>query len=246
GDVLLLDVTPLSLGLETMGGLVEIIIPRCSQIPASRAQEFTTYQDGQTAMDIHVLQGERDLVADCRSLARFQVQGIPPSAAGVARVRINFQIDADGILKVSAHEISTGVGQTIEIQPTHGLDDETVERMLQAALDNAEEDVMNRQLKTAQVEAERVLNALKSALATDGDLLQADESTGLQSVVEDLEASIQGTDHVAIQDLTELLDKLSAGLAERRMNRALNEGLKDMDVSVLEAKVTEHDDASEN
>ncbi|MEE2788796.1 MAG: Fe-S protein assembly chaperone HscA [Myxococcota bacterium] len=244
GDVLLLDVTPLSLGLETMGGLVEVIIPRCSQIPASRAQEFTTYQDGQTAMDIHVLQGERDLVKNCRSLARFQVQGIPPTAAGVARVRINFQIDADGILKVSAHELSTGVGQTIEVQPTHGLDDETVEHMLQAALDHAEEDVMNRQLKSAQVEGQRVLNALKSALHTDGDLLESDEKTSLESVVNDLEDSLGGTDPAAIQDLTELLDKLSAGLAERRMNRALNEGLKDMDVSALEAKITDKNDAS--
>jgi molecular chaperone HscA len=189
-------------------------------------------------MDIHVLQGERDLVADCRSLARFQVKGIPASAAGQARVRVSFQIDADGILRVSAHELSTDTHQEIEVRPTHGLDDDAIENMLQAALDNAEGDVMTRQLRTAQVEAERTLLALKRAMDTDGDLLEGDEHVDISSAIADLEAAIQGTDHGAIQDLTELLDRLSAGLAQRRMDRALNEGLKNVQISKLEADVS--------
>ena len=175
-DVLLLDVTPLSVGLETMGGLAEKVIPRCSQIPASRSQDFTTYQDGQTAMDIHVVQGERELVEDCRSLARFQLKGIPPGPAGQARIRVTFQIDADGILKVSANELSTGIEQSIDVQPSHGLSDAQVEDMLQASLDHAEEDVHARLLRTAQVEAERVLSSLEKALEVDGDLLVDDEA----------------------------------------------------------------------
>ena len=230
GDVLLLDVTPLSLGLETMGGVVEKVIHRGSQIPASRAQEFTTFKDGQAAMDIHVLQGERELVDDCRSLARFRLDGIPPAAAGLARVRVSFQVDADGILRVSAEETSTGVAQSVTVQPAHGLTDEQVEEMLQASLDHAEADVFERLLRTARVEAERVLIPLKHAMSDDGDLLDAEERTAIEAAIADLEAAAAGDDHRSVQDLTEILDRVSAGFAQRRMDRALHDGLVDRNV----------------
>lgn len=239
GDVLLLDVTPLSLGLETMGGLAEKIIPRNSQIPASRAQEFTTFQDGQTGMDIHVVQGERELVEDCRSLARFRLTGIPPRPAGAARVRVTFQVDADGILRVSARETSTGVEQSIAVEPSHGLTDAEVETMLQASLDHAEDDVMARFLRQARVEAERVLMPLKKAMAQDADLIADDERAVLAEVVADLEAAMAADDHRKIQDLTETLDKVSAGFAQRRMERALKQGLRDVEVEQLEAELAD-------
>lgn len=246
GDVLLLDVTPLSVGLETMGGLAEKVIPRCSQIPASRTQEFTTYQNGQTAMDIHVVQGERELVEDCRSLARFQLTGIPAGAAGQARVRVTFQVDADGILKVSAMDVATGTQQTVEVVPAHGLSDSQVEEMLQASLDFAEEDVNARFLRTAQIEGRRALNALGSAITTDGALLEGDERTTIEAAISDLENVLEGTDHRVIQDLTELLDQLSGGFAQRRMNHALNAGLKNVDIDVLEKELAEPTTDSEN
>jgi molecular chaperone HscA len=233
GDVLLLDVTPLSVGLETMGGLAEKVIPRCSQIPASRSQEFTTYQDGQTAMDIHVVQGERELVADCRSLARFQLVGIPAGPAGQARVRVTFQIDADGILKVGAKDLTSGVEQSVNVEPTHGLTDAEVEEMLQASLDFAEDDVNARFLRTAQVESERALTAINFALDGDSDLLTEDENTVIKAVIADLKEANAGTDHRQIQDLTELLDRVSSGFAHRRMERALAQGLKDTRITDL-------------
>ncbi len=234
GDVLLLDVTPLSLGLETMGGVVEKVIPRCSQIPASRAQEFTTFKEGQTAMDIHVVQGERELVDDCRSLARFQLAGIPPGPAGQARVRVTFQIDADGILSVSAEDVASGVEQSVTVTPSHGLDDNEIESMLRASFENAEEDVMARVLATARVEAERVLDPLRKALKTDRDLVADDELNVIEQVVADLETAVKGTDHSTIQDLTALLDRVSGGFAQRRMERALQHGLKDVKIDSLE------------
>ena len=244
GDVLLLDVTPLSVGLETMGGLAEKVIPRCSQIPASRSQEFTTYQDGQTAMDIHVVQGERELVADCRSLARFQLIGIPPGPAGQARVRVTFQIDADGILKVGAKDLTSGVEQSVNVEPTHGLTDAEVEGMLQASLDFAEEDVNARFLRTAQVESERALSAIRTALASDADLLTEEENSVIHSVIDDLNTANAGTDHRQIQDLTDLLDRVSSGFAHRRMERALAEGLKDTRVTDLADELGVDDDAA--
>ncbi|MCA9539544.1 MAG: Fe-S protein assembly chaperone HscA [Myxococcales bacterium] len=239
GDVLLLDVIPLSLGLETMGGVVEKIIPRNSQIPASRAQEFTTFQDGQDGMDVHVLQGERELADDCRSLARFRLTGIPPRPAGAARVRVTFQVDADGILQVSAEETTTGVKQSVEVRPSHGLTDAEVEQMLQDSLDHAEEDVMARVLRTAQVEAERVLMPLRKALEVDADLVTVEERGVIGEVVADLEAAMIGTDHRAIEDLTQLLDKVSGGFAQRRMERALQAGLRDVKVETLEAELAD-------
>jgi molecular chaperone HscA len=245
GDVLLLDVTPLSVGLETMGGLAEKVIPRCSQIPASRSQEFTTYQDGQTAMDIHVVQGERELVADCRSLARFQVRDIPPKLAGLARIKVTYQIDADGILKVSAQEMSTGTVQTVEVQPSHGLTDAQVEEMLQASLDHAEDDVKARFLRTAVVEAERGLGAIRAALSTDGDLLTDDESSVINQVISDLKQAMEGDDHRSIQDLTETLDQVSSGFAHRRMERALKTGLKDVKIEELAGELEEQNQVEE-
>ena len=246
GDVLLLDVTPLSVGLETMGGLAEKVIPRCSQIPASRSQEFTTYQDGQTAMDIHVVQGERELVADCRSLARFQLVGIPAGPAGQARVRVTFQIDADGILKVSAKDLTSGVEQSVNVEPSHGLTDSQIEDMLQASLDFAEEDVNARFLKTAQVESERALTAIRAALNSDADLLTEDENQVIHAVIDDLTAANAGTDHRAIQDLTDLLDRVSSGFAHRRMERALSEGLKDTRISELADELNVDDASTES
>ena len=246
GDVLLLDVTPLSLGLETMGGVVEKVLPRCSQIPASRAQEFTTYKEGQTAMDIHVLQGERELVEDCRSLARFQLTGIPPGPAGQARVRVVFQLDANGLLSVSATELKSGVKAAVDVAPSYGLDDAQVEAMLQASLDYAEQDVFARMLKTAIVEADRVLHALDVAKKRDGDLLTPDEVTTIDQVVSELRDAMEGDSHTPIQDLTETLEKITAGFAHRRMDRALSEGFKDMEVDELERVVSSDEDGTEN
>ncbi len=244
GDVLLLDVTPLSLGLETMGGVVEKVLPRCSQIPASRAQEFTTFKENQTAMDIHVVQGERELVGDCRSLARFQLTGIPPGPAGHAKIRVIFQLDANGLLSVSAKELKSGAEARIDVSPSYGLDDAQVEAMLQASLDFAEEDVHARLFQTAHVESQRVLYAFEVAKSKDGDLLTEQELSVIGEVISDLQTAMDGNDHTVLQDLTETLEKVTAGFAHRRMDRALSDSFKDMDVDELERVVSDEVDST--
>src|SRR5690606_22092207 len=194
-DLLLLDVIPLSLGVETMGGVVEKIIHRNSTIPTSAAQIFTTFADGQTAMDIHVVQGERELVSDCRSLARFRLEGIPPMPANMGRVQVTFSVDADGILSVSAKEMTTGVEQTITVKPSHGLTDEEVERMLLDSLERAAQAVAIRLLVEARSEAERVLHDLRKALVESADLLEPGERERIAEAEEALRAAMQGDDH---------------------------------------------------
>ena len=198
-DWLLLDVTPLSLGLETMGGLVEKVIPRNSAIPVARAQDFTTFRDGQTAMAVHVVQGERELVDACRSLARFELRGIPPMAAGAARIRVTFLVDADGLLSVSAREMTTGVEASIQVKPSYGLSDEDIVRMLQDGNGRAEEDMRARELREQQVEARRLLESTHSALNADGDLLDANERAEVDALVERLTALVASNDVEAVK-----------------------------------------------
>ncbi|HHC72903.1 MAG TPA: Fe-S protein assembly chaperone HscA [Thiotrichales bacterium] len=226
GEMLLLDVTPLSLGIETMGGLVEKIIPRNTTIPVARAQEFTTYKDGQTAMTIHVLQGEREMVSDCRSLARFTLRGIPPMVAGAPRIRVTYQVDADGLLSVTAREQTSGVEASIEVKPSYGLEDAEVERMLRESLEHAEEDLEARRLREQQVEADRVLEALDAALAEDGErFLPADEREAVEAARARLAELRDGDDPQAIKRAIEALEAACAGFVERRMNARIQEAM---------------------
>lgn len=229
-DWLLLDVTPLSLGLETMGGLVEKVIPRNSAIPVALAQDFTTFRDGQTAMAIHVVQGERELVDACRSLARFELRGIPPMAAGAARIRVTFQVDADGLLSVSAREMTTGVEASIQVKPSYGLSDDDIVRMLQDGNGSAEEDMRARELREQQVEARRLLESTHSALASDGDLLDKTERAEVDALVERLTALVTSDDVEAVKAGIEALTKGTETLAERRMDRSIREALSGMSV----------------
>ena len=225
-DVLLLDVTPLSLGLETMGGLAEKLILRNTTIPTSAGQEFTTFADGQTGMDIHVVQGERELVADCMSLAKFTLSGIPPLPAGLARVKVIFQVDADGILSVTAREELTGVSQTITVKPSHGLTDDEIERMLLASIENAEADVQARLLIDNRVEAQRILKAARDQLDNNGDLLTPAERAPIETAMKALIEATQGNDHHLIHELIEKLDHQSADFAKRVMDRGIERALK--------------------
>lgn len=236
-DTLLLDVTPLSLGLETMGGLVEKIVPRNTPIPVQLAQEFTTYQDGQSAMAIHVVQGEREMVEDCRSLARFELSGIPLMTAGAARIRVTFAVDADGLLTVSAEERTTGVAQRIEVKPSYGLSHDDMADMLYDSLDNAEADMARRLLAEARVEAKRNLLALDAALARDGALLSAAEREPLEAIRTRLETAIAGDDRDEINAAAEELEALSKPFAERRMDRGIREALAGMAVTDLASRV---------
>lgn len=224
-DMLLLDVIPLSLGLETMGGLVEKVISRNTTIPVAKAQEFTTFKDGQTAMMIHVVQGERELVDDCRSLARFVLTDIPPMAAGAAHIRVTFQVDADGLLSVTAMEKSSGVSASVQVKPSYGLGDDDITKMIQSSMTNAKEDMAARMLREQQVEADRVLEALSSALAVDGSLLSADERSVLDAAMDALRVARNGTDAEAIEKAIETVDKASDEFAARRMDASIRKAL---------------------
>ncbi len=234
-EMLLLDVNPLSLGIETMGGLVEKIIPRNTTIPVARAQEFTTFKDGQTAMAIHVLQGERELVSDCRSLARFELRGIPPMVAGAARIKVTFSVDADGLLHVEAQEESTGVKASIEVKPSYGLTDSEIEGMLRDSIDHAADDMAARRLREQQVEAQRVIEALNSALADDGDeLLDADERARVEQALERLRAVARDDDADAIKREIEALEKTCEFYVERRMNASVKKAMSGRSVEEFE------------
>lgn len=224
-DWLLLDVTPLSLGIETMGGLVEKIIPRNSPIPVARAQDFTTFRDGQTAMAVHVVQGEREVVDACRSLARFELRGIPPMAAGAARIRVTFQVDADGLLSVSAREMTSGAEASIVVKPSYGLTDEAIVRMLQEGNSSAEADMQARKLREEQVEAKRLLESTASALTQDGDLLSPEEQSEIDRLARAVGSAINGTDADMIHKAVEALSKGTEAFAERRMDRSIRAAL---------------------
>ena len=234
-EMLLLDVNPLSLGIETMGGLVEAIIPRNTTIPVARAQEFTTFKDGQAAMAVHVLQGERDLVRDCRSLARFELRGIPPMVAGAARIQVTFSIDADGLLNVEAMEKSSGVKASIEVKPSYGLTDSEIETMLRESIDHAAEDIEARQLREQQVDAERVIEALNAALADDGEqLLDAKERETVDTALAQLIETAQGDNPAAIEQAIEALETACQFYVERRMNASVRKAMSGHSVEDFE------------
>ncbi len=225
GNLLLLDVIPLSLGIETMGGLVERIVPRNQTIPTAMAQDFTTYQDGQTALALHVVQGERDLVADCRSLARFELRGIPPMVAGAARIRVTFTVDADGLLHVGAREQVSGVEAQIDVKPSYGLSDDQIARMLQESFSTAQVDMRARALVEARVDAQRLVLATQSALNADGDLLSAKERTEVDAAIATLQTSALGEDAAQIEAASKTLAQVTEAFAAQRMNRGIAQAL---------------------
>jgi molecular chaperone HscA len=232
-DWLLLDVIPLSLGLETMGGLSEKIIPRNSTIPVARAQEFTTFKDGQTAMSLHVVQGEREKVADCRSLARFELRGIPPMTAGAARIRVTFEVDADGLLAVSAREQTTGVAASIAVKPSYGLTDAEIARMLQESFAHAADDAMARALAEARVEADRIVAATEAAVAADSDLLDDATRAAIDRALADVKARRGGDDRDALTAAVKALNEATAGFAAKRMDRGMARALAGRRVDAL-------------
>jgi molecular chaperone HscA len=233
GDLLLLDVIPLSLGIETMGGLVERIVPRNQTIPTAMAQDFTTYQDGQTALALHVLQGERDLVADCRSLARFELRGFAPMAAGAARIRVTFTVDADGLLQVSAKEQISGVEAQIDVKPSYGLSDDQIAQMLKDSFTTAESDMRARAVVEARVDAQRMLLATQSALSADGDLLSLSERTSIDVAMEKLR-QISTSDVAAdIESGTKALANATEAFAAMRMNRGIANALAGKNIDTI-------------
>jgi len=235
GELLLLDVIPLSLGLETMGGLMEKVIPRNTTIPVARAQDFTTYKDGQSALLVHVLQGERELISDCRSLARFELRGIPGMVAGAAKIRVTFQVDADGLLSVSARELASGVEASIQVKPSYGLTDGEIAKMLKDSFQHAGDDKVARQLREHQVDGERLLEAVQAALDADGERLLDDEERmviGLQ--MDELRTLVKGADGPAIEQQTKLLSQVTDAFAARRMNNAVKDALSGRNLNEIE------------
>lgn len=234
-ELLLLDVIPLSLGLETMGGLMEKLIPRNTTIPVARAQDFTTYKDGQTAMMIHVLQGERELIADCRSLARFELRGIPPMVAGAAKIRVTFQVDADGLLSVAARELGSGVEASIQVKPSYGLTDGEIARMLQDSFQNAGDDKAARALREQQVDAQRLIEAVEAALEADGErLLDAEEREVIELQVQELRDLLAGSDGPAIERQTKRLSQVTDAFAARRLDSTVKAALAGRNLNEIE------------
>jgi len=232
-DWLLLDVIPLSLGLETMGGLTERIVPRNSTIPVARAQEFTTYKDGQTAMAIHVVQGEREKVADCRSLARFELRGIPPMAAGAARIAVTFQVDADGLLAVTAREATSGIEASIEVKPSYGLSDTEITQMLKDSYAHADDDMRARALSEAQVDAQQLLEITQRAIEAEADLVPADERTRIDAAIAAISEALAGDDAAALRVATDALNHATAPFAGRRMDRDVKRALAGKQIDAL-------------
>ncbi|AZC20495.1 Fe-S protein assembly chaperone HscA [Pseudomonas sp. CMR5c] len=235
GELLLLDVIPLSLGLETMGGLMEKVIPRNTTIPVARAQDFTTYKDGQTAMMIHVLQGERELISDCRSLARFELRGIPPMVAGAAKIRVTFQVDADGLLSVAARELGSGVEASIQVKPSYGLTDGEIARMLKDSFQYAGDDKVARVLREQQVDAQRLIEAVQGALEADGDrLLDAEERMVIELQMQELSELMRGTDGYAIEQQTKRLSQVTDAFAARRLDSTVKAALAGRNLNEIE------------